>query len=81
MDNDKPQYRNFTIFGILTCGIVSIALGIYMNANNLVAVGILSRSRNINTLAGSSTGIGAILLGLIISAFPIYALLKGQVKK
>lgn len=77
MDDNKPQYRSFTTYGMLACGIISIALGIYMNINGIEAVGMLSRRRGI----GSATGTSAILLGLIISAYPIYDLLKAKMKK
>ena len=77
MKEEIPTFRyiKFNFIIILVCGLISIIVGICMNINNEFATGF-SRRRFI-----SFNGSAAIILGILISIYPSFLLLKNYFKK
>jgi hypothetical protein len=76
------QYRNSTLYMILTCGIILTMIGVYLYVSNRVPHGTTLPTRHV---AGGKdiyiTGITTMVLGVAISIFPIYQLIRKLSKK
>ena len=77
MKEEISTFKNikFNLKIILVCGLICIILGICMNVNHEFATGF-SRRRFI-----SFNGSAAIILGIFISVYPSFLLLKNYFKK
>ena len=80
MSSKKYEYRKNPLVGMLVCGIIIIAIGIYLTISNELAIGRSFSKRSfggMNVISGS----WAIVIGVALAAFPAYILIRNRRKK
>jgi hypothetical protein len=80
--NNYEQYRPFPLYVMLCCGVIVILIGVYLLFSNNSAQGVTIQGK-LGTGGGrpiSVSGSGTILIGVLISLFPAFQLIKRKKK-
>ena len=81
--NNRPKLRGFPMLVMLACGLIVVLIGVYLTISGGRIHG--------NTYPGKSgagrygpidlSGIGVIVIGLLVCSFPVYAFYKKDVEE
>ena len=74
-ENDDEDIRPFPLYVTLCCGIIIILVGIYLLIYHIPVTGITAPRRSLGSHY-SITGAGVIFIGLALSIFPAYQLIR-----
>ncbi len=81
MNQSPPEFRTTTLYIILACGIMILLMGIALIFLNKTANGMLEPGRHVGRGGPVSlNGVTVIIIGLGLSAFPAYQLIKQRIK-
>jgi hypothetical protein len=81
-EDNYEDFRPFPIYVMLCLGILVVLIGLYLLISDRAAVGTTTPGRY-GTGGGnqiSITGGGAIFVGIVLSLFPVYELIKRKKK-
>jgi len=80
--NGYPEYDPFLLYGILICSVLISGMGIYLIISNRIANGIIYGGRyGVSVQKTSISGISTLIIGVLVSVFPIYQLIKINKRK
>ena len=76
------EYRSFPLYIILSCAIIVTFIGIYLTIRRQTAEGIpIATKYGESARQISVNGPSVIFIGIVFSIFPIYQLIRNNVKR
>lgn len=80
--NNRPKLRGFPMLVVLACGIIVVLIGIYLtfSGGRIHGEAYPGKSGGRNGPIDLS-GIGVIVIGLLVCSFPVYAFYKKDVEE
>lgn len=74
------DYREAPLYGLLTCGVLLVLIGIYLTFSHTIAVSLGLVSRYTGKATNYVNGPSTIIIGLAGCSIPIYVMIKHHLK-